>query len=93
MRNTNVGIIGLAIEVVLLGIGSLLYFSGFGAGPQGAVAMVAGIAVAVIGLLIGGILGIRSMMRGEGKSFASGLATILPIVILAVIFIRRIGPL
>jgi len=93
MRNTNVGIIGLAIEVVFLSIGSLIYFSGFGAGPQGAVPMVAGIVVAVTGLLIGGILGITSMMKGEGKSFASALATILPLVIVAVVFIRRIGPL
>jgi hypothetical protein len=87
------GIIGLAIEVVFLGIGSLIYFSGFGTGPQGAVPMVAGIAVAVIGLLIGGILGLTGMTKGGGNSFASVLATMLPLVILAVVFIRRIGPL
>lgn len=90
MRDSSVGMIGLATEVVFLGIGTLIYFSGIGAGPQGAVAMVVGIAVAMGGLLIGGILGITSMMKGGTKPLASVLATMLPLVVLAVVFIGRI---
>ncbi len=93
MRKTNVGIIGFAIEITFLGTGGLIYQNGFRTGLQGAIPMVAGIAVAMIGLLIGGVMGITSMMKEEGNSLAAALAITLPLVILSVIFIRRIGPL
>lgn len=82
--------IALATEVVFLVIGTLIYFIGIGAGPQGAVTIVVGIAVAMGGLLIGGLLGITSMLKGGAKPLASVLATMLPLVVLAVVFIGRI---
>lgn len=93
MGRASNGTIALAIEIAFLGVGGYIYLGGFGAGPQAVASMVAGTTVAIIGLLVGGLLGVRCMMKNAGRALPAMAAVILPLVILAVVFVRRIGPL
>jgi len=93
VERVNIGLIGLIIEIVTLVIGGAIYMNGLGVGPQGITPMLAGVAIAGAGLLVGAIMGVTSLVRNGGSSFASAAAVLMPLTILAVLVFRRIGPL
>jgi hypothetical protein len=65
MRKGTFGAVGLKVEIAGLGAGWLIYQTGLGTGPQGVLPMLFGVAIAGIGLLAGGALGVLSVVKGE----------------------------
>lgn len=87
------GIFGVAIEVVSLAVGWVIYRGGVGVGAQGVMPMLEGITLGAIGLLVGEILGITSLIKREGRPLAAAAAIIIPLGVLAIIATGKMGPL
>lgn len=87
------GALGLTIEIAALGAGWLVYQTGSGTGPQGAVAMMWGAVIAGAGLLAGGLVGLVSLIKGAKDPALPTIALLIPLGILGVVFLQRLGPL
>jgi len=93
MARMNLCVLGVAIEVVSLAVGWPIYRSGVGVGAQGITPMLVGIALGSLGLFAGGILGIASLVKHEGKPLVAAVAIIIPLGVLAIIKSRVMRPL
>ena len=93
MRNGALAAVGLTAEIAGLSAGWLIYQTGLGAGPQGVVSMLFGMAVAGFGLLAGLAFGVLSVVKGEKMPALALIAIILPLGIVALLIVGRMLPL
>jgi hypothetical protein len=93
MQKGTFGAVGLIVEIAGLSAGWLIYQTGLGAGPQGVVPMLFGVAIAGIGLLAGGALGVLTLVKEEKMPLLAIIAIILPLGIVTLLIAGKMFPL
>lgn len=86
-------IFAIAIELVSIAIGWIIYKSGVGVGAQGVIPMLEGITFGAIGLIIGEILALISLIKRENKPIFAFAAIVIPLGVLAIVASGRLGSL
>jgi hypothetical protein len=84
------GALALLVEFITLAAVWLIYLTGPGVGPQDVTPLLLGVLTAGLGLLLDGTLGVISIIKGETRSLLAVIAIIVPIIVLAVFFARRV---